>query len=154
MLEVVGAQTEAHIAAACRRHGLSHAGLNALAVIEGSESVLTPGDIAAEMHMTSGSMTSLLDTLERNGWATRTAHQDDRRKVVVGITPAGQDLLDVVLPEIQVLVRALLRDLSDRQQQTLITLLEKAATSMRAFDGQLPPAPARKRPRRRPSRSD
>ncbi len=145
---MVGAQAETHIAAVCRRHGLSHAGLNALAVIEGSETILTPGDIAAAMHMTSGSMTSLLDTLERNGWVQRTAHQDDRRKVLVEITQTGEDLLDVALPEIQVLVRAMLGGLSDRQQRDLVALLEKAAASMRAFDGPLPPAPPRKRPPR------
>ena len=42
-LEVVGGHAEALIASVARRHGLSHAALNALAVIEGNGAPMTRG---------------------------------------------------------------------------------------------------------------
>ena len=146
LLEVVGAQMEARIATTARGHGLSHAALNALAVIEGADEPITPGEIGAAMHITSGSITSVVDTLVRKGLAERSAHGDDRRKVLVEVTPAGGALLDELLPEVQVLVRVLLADLSERQQQTLADLLDKAAASMRAHEHDPLPAARRHRP--------
>ena len=48
--------------------------------------------------MTSGSITSLLDTLERNGLVRREPHPDDRRKLLVDITDEARRLVDRMLP--------------------------------------------------------
>ena len=70
-LEVVGGLAQALVASVARRHGLSHAALNALAVIEGNGRPMTAGAVGAHMHITSGTTTSVLDTLERNGYVER-----------------------------------------------------------------------------------
>jgi len=93
-LEEVGGLTEALIASVARRHGLSHVGLNALAVIEGNGPPFSAGEVAARAHITSGTFTSVLDTLERNGCVERLTDPDDRRRVLVEITPDAQALLD------------------------------------------------------------
>ncbi len=46
--------------------------------------------IAERLLTTTGSMTSLLDTLEKRGLIRRLPHPDDRRKLLVDITPAAQ----------------------------------------------------------------
>jgi DNA-binding MarR family transcriptional regulator len=81
-LEVVGGLVEALVAGIARRHGLPHAALNALAVIEGNGGPRPAGEVATHMHITSGTTTSVLDTLERNGYAKRLA--DDFDLVVEG----------------------------------------------------------------------
>src|SRR3954468_5336906 len=75
-LEGPGGKVETAIAAVARRHGLSHAALNALAVIEGAGGPIPAGEVSARMHITTGTMTSVLDTLERNGYVERSADAD------------------------------------------------------------------------------
>src|SRR5205085_3898843 len=60
-------------------HRLSGTGKQALAVLDGAGEPLEPGVIAERLIITSGSTTSLLDTLEKAGLVRRTRHPDDRR---------------------------------------------------------------------------
>ena len=99
-LEVVGGSAEALRGCDGRRHGLSHIALNVLAVIEGNGGPMAAGAMGERVHITSGSMTSVLDTLERNGYVVRLADPEDRRRVLVEVTPAAQELLDQALPEV------------------------------------------------------
>ena len=46
-----------------------------------------PSQLAAKLGLTTGSVTAMLDRLERLGYVTRSADPSDRRKVVVRITP-------------------------------------------------------------------
>ena len=50
----------------------------------------SPGVLAAELEVSSGAMTSRLDRLERAGLIQRLADSEDRRGVVVELTPAGR----------------------------------------------------------------
>ena len=97
-----------------RRHRLSHAALNALAVIDGNGGPLAAGELSARMHITSGTMTSVLDTLEANGYIRRQADPTDRRRVLVDLTPAAQAVLDRALPEVQQAVTAVMSALDDQ----------------------------------------
>ncbi|MFD1541365.1 MarR family transcriptional regulator, partial [Nonomuraea guangzhouensis] len=47
---------------------------------------LTPGVLGPALGLTTGSVTAMLDRLERLGYVTRSPDPSDRRKVVVGIT--------------------------------------------------------------------
>jgi len=91
---------EALVASVARRHGLTHAALNALAVIEGNGAPMAAGAVGASMHITSGTMTGVLDTLERNGHIQRLTDPGDRRRVLVDVTPEAQAVLNQVLPEV------------------------------------------------------
>jgi DNA-binding MarR family transcriptional regulator len=96
------------------------------------------------MHITTGTMTTVLDTLERNSYIRRLADPDDRRRVLVDITPAAQTVLDQMLPEVQQLAKAIMGVLDDdalhRLLDTLVTLTETIQNSPQ----NLPP-PARRR---------
>ena len=48
--------------------------------------------------VTTGSMTSLLDNLEKRGLVRRLPHPDDRRKLLIDITPDAQAIVDELLP--------------------------------------------------------
>jgi hypothetical protein len=78
------------------------------------------------MHITTGTMTTVLDTLERNGYIRRLADSGDRRRVLVDITPAAQTVLDQMLPEVQQLAKAIMGVLDD---DALHRLLDTLATS-------------------------
>lgn len=110
-------------------HGLHLAAAQALAVLEGAPGPLTPNELSAHLHLTSGSVTSLLDGLERRGLLRRDQHPQDRRKLHVSITPQGRALVDAFLPETVAIQTALLSALSDTQLQTLNDYLQTALTT-------------------------
>jgi DNA-binding MarR family transcriptional regulator len=60
--------------------------LRCLEILYQGEAVL-PSQLAAKLGLTTGSVTVMLDRLERLAYVTRSADPSDRRKVVVRITP-------------------------------------------------------------------
>ena len=124
-LEVVGANTEALVASVARRYGLSHVALNVLAVIEGNGGPLPAGTVGARVHVTSGTMTSVLDTLERNGYIERLADPGDRRRVLVEVTREAQALLDRALPDVARTAAALLEGFDDGELQAFRSTLAR-----------------------------
>lgn len=136
------------MAGVARRHGLSHAALNALAVIEGAGGPLPAGEVSARMHITTGTMTSVLDTLERNGYVKRLADPSDRRRVLVDITPAAQAVLDKMLPEVQHVIAVALRDIDDDTLQAFFDTLATVSAAIAAVPDNVPPAAARRTPAR------
>ena len=147
-LNVVGGKTAAVVSSVARRHGLSHAALNALAVIEGSGGPLPTGEVSARMHITTGTMTTVLDTLERNGYVRRLADPEDRRRVLVDITPAAQSVLERLLPEVQQVANAVMGALDEKALHALLDTLAAIGASVDNVPENLPP-PA---PRRTPAR--
>jgi DNA-binding MarR family transcriptional regulator len=147
-LEVVGSLVDGVVATVCRRYGLSHAALNALAVIEGEGQPMLTGEVATRMHITSGTVTSLLDNLERKGHIVRSSDRDDRRRVLVDITPAAQALLDEVLPAIQQVTRYIIDGIGVERQQALLDMLDDIRTAV----AELPPELPAPQPRQRPDR--
>jgi DNA-binding MarR family transcriptional regulator len=144
----VGAQAEELVAGIARRHGLSHAALNALAVIEGAGGPLPAGEVSARMHITTGTMTSVLDTLERNGYVERLADPNDRRRVLVDITPAAQAVLDKMLPEVQHVIAAAMRDIDADTLQAFFDTLATVSAAIAAVPDDLSPAAPRRTPAR------
>lgn len=147
-LEVVGGKVEALVAGIARRYDMSHAALNALAVIEGAGGPIPAGEVSARMHITTGTMTTVLDTLERKGYVRRLADPDDRRRVLVDITPSAQSVLDQMLPDVQQLAKAVMDVLDDDTLRSLLDTLATVAQSVDRIAEDLLPRPARRTPAR------
>jgi DNA-binding MarR family transcriptional regulator len=76
-------------------HGLSHPDwqvLTSLRLVPGHRS--SPGELAGDLELSSGAMTSRLDRLEKEGFVRRLPDPDDRRGVVVELTEEGQKAWD------------------------------------------------------------
>ena len=91
------------------------------------------------MHITTGTMTSVLDTLERNGHIKRIADPNDRRRVLVDITPDAQAVLDKMLPEVQHVVAAALANIDDDTLQALLDALAAIGAAITTIPDTLPP---------------
>jgi DNA-binding MarR family transcriptional regulator len=122
------------MAAVERRHGLSNAAAQTLAIIEGAGEPLAPSIIAERLMITTGSMTSLLDTLERRGLVRRQAHPSDRRRLLVHLTDEGEALVDTVLPEIVAVQGALVAGLSEADRAAAVHLSERLAAAATTID--------------------
>ena len=128
---------------------LSPSARQVLAVVEGAGQPLEPSVIAERVLITTGSMTSLLDTLEKRGLIQRMRHPDDRRKLLVDITPKAQAILDELLPSLHARERDVISNaLNPREQRELLRLVAKVQHA--AVQAQSTPAP-RAATRKRPS---
>ena len=136
------------VAGVARRYGLSHAALNALAVIEGAGGPIPAGEVSARMHITTGTMTTVLDTLERNGYIRRLADPDDRRRVLIDITDSAQSVLDRMLPEVQQVAKTVMGVLDDETLHALLDTLAVVGASVGQVPEDLPPPASRHTPAR------
>jgi len=148
-----------HNLQAWEEYRLSASAKQALAILDGAGEPLEPGVIAERLLITSGSVTSLIDTLERSGYVERRRHPSDRRKVLVDITRDGIAIVDAMLPSLHARERTIIGGvLSRREQATLLELLAKVQASARAHAEDPPDRQAvRRRPdrlRRRPRSDD
>jgi len=119
---------------ALRHHHLSRAGREALAVLEGAGQPLSPTAIAQRLIVTTASVTSLLDTLERRGLVERRPDPSDRRRLLVAITDDGLALVDQFLPEVVALQTAAMAQLSEPQRRQLVKLLAAARDGLDDLD--------------------
>ncbi|HYA45492.1 MAG TPA: MarR family transcriptional regulator [Acidimicrobiales bacterium] len=110
---------------------ISGAAKQALAVLDGAGEPLEPDVIAERLIITSGSMTSLLDTLEKSGLVRRARHPQDRQKLLIDITEAGTAVVDAILPAFHARERAIIEEaLSPREQEQLLTFVAKVQRSI------------------------
>jgi DNA-binding MarR family transcriptional regulator len=105
------------------------------------------GEVAARMHITSGTVTSLLDNLEKKQYVVRSSDRDDRRRVLVDITPPAQQLLDEVLPAIQQVARQLVDGIGPERQQALLDTLAEIRRAAAELPDDLPEPQPRQRPK-------
>jgi DNA-binding MarR family transcriptional regulator len=66
--------------------GIDHAAYRCLDILD-QEGPMTAGRLAERARLSPGAMTALVDRLERKGLARRTRDTEDRRRVLVEVTP-------------------------------------------------------------------
>lgn len=79
----------------------------------------TPSALADKAGVSRATMTGLIDSLERDGLVQRIFDAEDRRRVSVRLTPAGQARLDEVMPDYYRRLRQLMAPLDDAQREAL-----------------------------------
>lgn len=75
--------------------------------------------------ISSGSMTYVIDKLEKRGLLCRNACPDDRRVIHVTLTDAGNGLMDEIMPKYHEFVNSMFDSLSSDEEKTLVRLLKK-----------------------------
>jgi DNA-binding MarR family transcriptional regulator len=107
------------------RHGLETWAFDVLSALRraGAPYRLSPGALLTQTLVTSGTMTNRIDRLVEHGLVRRGPAPDDRRGVLVELTPAGLDQVDAALADLLESERRLLRDLPDADRRALADLL-------------------------------
>jgi DNA-binding MarR family transcriptional regulator len=104
---------------------LSAGARQALAVLEGAGEPLRPTEIARRLIISTASVTSLLDTLERRGLVERRPDPNDRRGLLIAITPAAQHLVQQYVPQVVALQTAVMNDIDEPDRQQVIAVLRR-----------------------------
>jgi MarR family transcriptional regulator, 2-MHQ and catechol-resistance regulon repressor len=87
------------------------------------------GEIGRRVDLTSGSITTAIDRLEKRGFVARAAHARDRRARVVDLTPDGKARITHVFATHKAAMDRAAHGLSKVERGTLITLLKKLGTT-------------------------
>ncbi len=119
--------------ALARRLGLGINDVGALDHLVSSADPMGPVELGHRLGIRSASATALVDRLEQVGHVERTAHPDDRRRLVLRPTAsAGREMRRTLRPLVSALDDAA-ADLSPAEVAVVIAYLQRAATAMRAF---------------------
>jgi|SRR4051794_6135450 len=127
---------------------LSPSGFQALAILEGAGEPLPSTTIAERLLVSTASMTSLLDTLERRGLVVRGPHPQDRRKILVRLTEPGRALVDAVLPIVHAAATDVFVTLTKAEREMLVELLGRVQRRLADLAGRPFAAPEPRRPPR------
>lgn len=108
-----------------RPFGLSVATVNVLTVLLRAGRSLSPCEIGEELLVTRGTVTGLIDSLERRQLVRRLAHPDDRRMLLIELTDEGRGLMEQLMPEQCRMMAELLACLSDSERDAFVQALGK-----------------------------
>jgi MarR family 2-MHQ and catechol resistance regulon transcriptional repressor len=82
-------------------------------------------DIGRRVDLTSGSITTAIDRLEKRGLVVRGLDDEDRRSRIVRLTPAGRARIAEVFAEHAAALEAASKGLTKAERKSLIALLKK-----------------------------
>src|SRR5690606_38129730 len=86
---------------------------------------LSPGALTANLLVTTGTMTNRIDRLEARGLVRRLPHPDDRRSVVVELTPEAVELVDRAIERHVASEQEMIAPLTERDRAELRRILRK-----------------------------
>jgi len=109
--------------------GVSSAGGLVLGLLRDHGS-LSPSDIGERLIVTRATVTGLLDSLEKNGLVKRTPNPQDRRGLMIEITPAGLKVLAKVRTVVHGEEKRWMSALDERELKKLISLLHVVQASV------------------------
>jgi MarR family transcriptional regulator, organic hydroperoxide resistance regulator len=92
------------------------------------------GHVAAEAGITKGTLTGVMKTLQARKLIRRIPHRDDRRRVSIGLSKAGERLIERVFPEFNRHETLAVSALSDAEQAELARLLRLVLKGISATD--------------------
>jgi MarR family 2-MHQ and catechol resistance regulon transcriptional repressor len=76
-----------------------------------------------------GNITMVVDNLEKHGWVRRERQEEDRRMIVIHLTPGGRKLIGGIFPGHAQSIRKKMSVLTQREQESLRRLCRKLGRS-------------------------
>lgn len=108
-----------------KKHSFSAIEFDILATLRRSQKALTPTDLYQTLMLSSGAMSTRIDTLVKRGLIKRFASEQDRRSCSVTLTEIGIELIDRALESHVENEKRILEPLTEDEQVHLATLLRK-----------------------------
>jgi DNA-binding MarR family transcriptional regulator len=134
-LLLMGADVDRLTGATARFHRLNRTDLRALQLLR--RGGLSAGELARALHVTSGATTRVIDGLAADGHVIREADPNDRRRVLVKLTPAAADLAGSTFEGLRLAARGVLAAYRDDQLETVARFLEDVRSLLREHTSQL-----------------
>jgi DNA-binding MarR family transcriptional regulator len=97
------------------------------------------GRVAREVSLSQGTVTSILDRLEAKALVRRVRSEADRRRVLVALTPLGEEAMEAAPPLLQEHFVRAFNDLADWEQHLILSSLQRVAAMLDAQDLEVAP---------------
>jgi len=91
---------------------------------------MAPKELSALMGVTSGTMTALLDRVEKAGFLKRERNPEDRRGLLIHLTPAGQHSVQWVYEQFDAVIRQSITKVPASSVDELHFLLEQLSDTL------------------------
>lgn len=118
-------------------YGVSATKFNYLAVLYvNRREGLSAGDLGASVRTTSGTVTTMLKALEREGLVARDMHPTDGRSVVLRLTTKGAQRYLKCAKAHHAFIVAILEELGVERSESLLKLLIEAGNALHSVVGQ------------------
>jgi DNA-binding MarR family transcriptional regulator len=114
-------------------HRLHRSDMNALAYVSAADEAgapLTPGQLSAELGLSSPATTALIDRLERVGHLTREPHPSDRRKVALRTREQGMRLAVEFFMPLGRALHQVMDEFDEEQLRVVLRFLERATAAV------------------------
>jgi len=86
-----------------------------------------PSDISAAIGVSSARVAAALNGLEEKGYITRTIDNEDRRRIIVEVTPKGAEYADEQLRRVKERLKEILEMLGEEDSKELVRITGKLA---------------------------
>jgi DNA-binding MarR family transcriptional regulator len=91
---------------------------------------MSAGEIATAARLTSGAVTAVIDRLEAAGFACRVRDTEDRRRVLVEVTPALDELMRPVFGPLAEEGYGAMAEYDDDRLEVIVEFMERARASL------------------------
>lgn len=113
-----------HIKQSLDRYDISEGRLRVLGYLLDRAEPVSHSELAQASGVTKGTVTGLINGLERDGFVNRVACECDRRVSYIELTREGERALKKILPGHLARMSELIRSISKKDQRTLVRILE------------------------------
>lgn len=125
LLVLIGREISSLLEQTLRPHGLNETEYRTLMMLfSQSDGVAHPGDLCAAAAQSPANMTRVADGLCARGLITRVASEQDRRRAILRITPAGEALARELLPQTAADIRSLFEPMLPGERLMLLEQLQ------------------------------
>lgn len=122
----LGREMAAKLEQKIRPFGLAEAEFRVLTTLFSQpQGVAHPGDLCSRTSQSPANMSRICDALVSRDLITRVLSEQDRRRMVLRITPSGEALVKELLPKLFAPLRGMLAEFSQQDQAALIAQLKR-----------------------------
>lgn len=125
LLRTIADELVAQLQASLDQYGISEGRMRVLAHLLDREGPATHSQLASASGVTKGTITGLIDGLERDGLVRRSACPSDRRVSLIELTNEGERTLKKILPQHLRRLSELVGVVTKTEQKELLKLLKR-----------------------------
>jgi MarR family transcriptional regulator, negative regulator of the multidrug operon emrRAB len=115
--------------------GLSELEFRALLSLYSHDGTVHPGDLCVSLAQSPANLTRVSDNLFERDLITRELSDQDRRRMVMRITRAGEKLVRALLPQMSAFTRELFKQFPERDRARLLADLKRLVLALDSMAG-------------------
>lgn len=135
MLNIAGTRLDEAEEAWLKPYQLSKSEFRTLMMLFSSPEKQThPSELCQWASQKPTNMTRIIDALLKHGLVTRRPSDEDRRRIILEVTPEGERLVRELLPMLHPRLQAMFKDFTPDEHRQLRQLMEKLLRNIDAMD--------------------